>query len=100
MKVKPVPAHVLTPIVSLLAPYCPELNERCLIAALRALERDAEPRMTPMLTKREAARLCKVSSYTIIRMVKSGRLPGVKVSGQWRIPAAALQALIDGGQDA
>ena len=100
MKLTRVPANVLASVVTLLSPYCRGISESRLISALRDYVDEPHAGIKPVLTKHEAARLCKVSPYTIIRMVKSGRLPGVKVSGQWRIPAAAVVSLVTGENSA
>jgi len=42
---------------------------------------------------REAGRLLSVSPFTIRRMVKSGRIPSVRISRRLLIPLAALQSL-------
>ena len=38
----------------------------------------------PIMTLQEIAGYLKVSEKTILRMVQSGELPGVKISNQWR----------------
>ena len=42
------------------------------------------------LTAREAAKIAGRGEATVARWVKSGRLPGKKVAGRWRIPASVL----------
>lgn len=45
------------------------------------------------ITPDEAARLLKVSRWSIFRMVKRGELPAAKVGRLIRIPAAAVDDL-------
>lgn len=52
--------------------------------------RDTE-RQDSILTLTEAADYLKVSEKTVLRMVRSGRIPGAKVSNQWRF----LRSVID-----
>lgn len=49
------------------------------------------------LTPEEAARYLRVNPQTLYRLLRSGRLPGVKVGRQWRIRKATLEAYLDGG---
>src|SRR5437016_1049982 len=51
-----------------------------------------------LYTAEEAARILKLSGYTVRRMLKSGRLRAVKVGGgrQWRIHKADLEAYLQG----
>jgi len=44
----------------------------------------------PLLTLEEIAGYLKVSQKTILRMVRAGELPGLKVSNQWRFPRTAI----------
>lgn len=57
------------------------------------------------LTKRffrpdEVAQLLALSPRTVYRMIRDGRLPGVKDSGPWRIPRETLERLLSGNQAA
>ena len=42
--------------------------------------------MTDLLTTKELQAILHVDRTTIYRMAESGRLPAVKVGGQWRFP--------------
>jgi excisionase family DNA binding protein len=44
----------------------------------------------PLLTPDEAAYALAVSRETVYRLLRSGRLPSVRVGSQYRIPAADL----------
>ena len=45
----------------------------------------------------EIARILRVSSVTIGRAVRDGRLKAIRVGGQWRILGADVQAYIEIG---
>jgi excisionase family DNA binding protein len=51
-----------------------------------------------LLTVDEAAAKLRVNADTIRRLMRQKKLPGVKVGGQWRISATALQEYIKGGK--
>ena len=45
-----------------------------------------ETNTTPqLLTPREAAEVLKVHYLTVLKLLNEGRLPGLRVGGQWRI---------------
>ena len=105
MKLRTIPAEVLSAYVAGLSAYVPDLTPTRLVAALRGYEPEGEARATsappaPMLSLVEAAQCLGVSRDTILRMVTSARLPGRKVGSQWRIPAAAVKALAEVGEAA
>ena len=52
--------------------------------------------MTNLLTAKQVQELLNVDRTTIYRMLKDGRLTGVKVGQQWRFPASKVDALISG----
>lgn len=52
--------------------------------------------MPSLLTAKQVQELLNVDRTTIYRMLKDGRLSGVKVGQQWRFPAADVDALISG----
>ena len=59
--------------------------------------------MNELLTAREVQDLLKIDRTTIYRMLKDGRLTGVKVGKQWRFARQELDALLsgaDGAEDA
>ena len=43
-----------------------------------------------LLTVQQYARVMQVSPQTVYRNIRAGRIPAVKVLGQWRIPRAAV----------
>lgn len=50
-----------------------------------------------MLTAEEAAAILDVHPVTVRKLLREGRLPGVKVgTQQWRIPPAQLEAFMRG----
>ena len=49
-----------------------------------------------LLTLAEVREFLKLSDSTVRRMLKDGRLTGVRVAGQWRIPRAAVEELARG----
>lgn len=49
-----------------------------------------------LLTAREVQDLLKVDRITVYRMLKDGRLSGVKVGQQWRFERAGVDALLSG----
>jgi excisionase family DNA binding protein len=51
----------------------------------------AGPPAEEWLTAREAAALLGRGEATVADWVRSGRLPGTKVAGRWRIPASAVR---------
>ncbi|MBE3562246.1 MAG: helix-turn-helix domain-containing protein [Hydrogenibacillus schlegelii] len=52
-----------------------------------------------VLTPEEAAKRLRVSVRTVYRQLKDGRLPGVKVGGQWRIRREELERYLAGEVD-
>jgi excisionase family DNA binding protein len=53
--------------------------------------------MEELLTAKQVQVTLKVDRTTIYRMLKDGRLKGVKVGSQWRFPASEVQVLLAGG---
>jgi excisionase family DNA binding protein len=50
--------------------------------------------MSELLTLEEAAAKVKVKSRTVLDWLQKGKLDGVKVGKQWRVPAENLEAFI------
>jgi excisionase family DNA binding protein len=48
-----------------------------------------------VLTSDEAADLLKVSTKTVLRLVRGGELPGCKVGRVWRFRRSELMALLE-----
>jgi excisionase family DNA binding protein len=42
----------------------------------------------------EVAQILSLSRRTVYRMIRDGRLPGIKDSGPWRIPRETLERLL------
>ncbi|ACQ81506.1 excision promoter, Xis [Beutenbergia cavernae DSM 12333] len=55
---------------------------------------DEAPRF---LTVAEVAELVRVSRMTVYRMVQAGDLPAIRVGKSYRVPAAAVDALVSDG---
>ncbi len=51
----------------------------------------------PLLTLNEVARYLKVADKTVMRMLRRGAIPAVKVAGQWRFVRAALDEWLMSG---
>jgi excisionase family DNA binding protein len=51
-----------------------------------------------LLTAREVQEILKIDRTTVYRMLKDGRLGGVKVGQQWRFPHRAVDALLGGAR--
>lgn len=49
-----------------------------------------------LLTPEESAAFLKMHIDSVRRLLRSGKLPGVKVGGGWRIPKSALKAMLEG----
>lgn len=52
-----------------------------------------------LLTTRELEELLQLDRVTIYRMVKDGELPALRVGGQWRFSAEAIDAWLQGPRD-
>lgn len=52
--------------------------------------------MNDLLTAREVQDLLKIDRTTVYRMLKDGRLHGVKIGLHWRFPRAGVEALLGG----
>ena len=50
--------------------------------------------MSELLTSKQVQNLLQVDRTTIYRMIKDGRLNGVKVGNQWRFPRQEIEALL------
>lgn len=44
----------------------------------------------------EVARILRMAPTTVRKRLKDGDLPGVKIGGEWRVPTARLEALLNG----
>ena len=95
---------VIAAATSLLQPYCPDLNPRNLIAALKAWEDESNKPKTPIiekpLTRFEVAELLGVSLPTVNRMMNDGRLQKIKLAphGSARISPASVRTFLYGPQ--
>lgn len=47
------------------------------------------------LTVKDLARLLRSNRYAVQRGLRSGRIPGIKILGRWRIPKGELQRWMD-----
>jgi excisionase family DNA binding protein len=55
--------------------------------------------MADLLTTKQLQDLLKIDRTTIYRMLRDGRLTGVKVGNQWRFPKEEIDALISGARE-
>jgi len=53
--------------------------------------------VTEFMTVAEAATLLRIGERTAYKLVRSGRLPAVKVGSQWRIERRAFEAWVAAG---
>jgi excisionase family DNA binding protein len=53
--------------------------------------------VTEFMTVAEAAALLRIGERTAYKLVRSGRLPAVKVGNQWRIERRAFDAWVAAG---
>lgn len=90
MQVRRPPQNTLHAAVAILSPYAPEITEQALLRALTAYE-DTKAPLPSYVSLKAAASSLGVSRDTVLRMVRAGDLEAVKVRGQWRVPASALQ---------
>ena len=47
----------------------------------------------------EVAEIFRISIDSVYRLIKTGKLPAVKINSLWRVPAAALAALCNPHDD-
>jgi len=50
-----------------------------------------------ILTVDEARHILKISRKTLYNLIKSGKLPAVKVGRGWRIMSSAIEKYLNGG---
>jgi excisionase family DNA binding protein len=59
------------------------------------------PMQKRFLRPDEVALLLALSRRTVYRMIRDGRLPGVRLgAGPWRIPREGLEAMLSAGREA
>lgn len=51
--------------------------------------------MAEIMTVKELARYLKMKEVTIYRCAQEGRLPGIKIRGQWRFDKNRIDQMID-----
>lgn len=54
--------------------------------------------MEKLYTLQETANLLKVSTRTVLRYIKSGKLEAIKI-GQWRVSKTAIQNFLDNSKN-
>lgn len=47
----------------------------------------------------EVAAVLGISAGTVYRLLETGKLPGVKIGGSWRVSADGLKGALDAGWD-
>jgi len=94
---------IIIAVTNLLLPYCPDINPRNLIKALKDFEpnkrKEMEQRFEKPLTRNEVAELLGVSMPTVNRMMNDGRLQKIKLSpnGTTRITPESVRHFIANG---
>ena len=48
-----------------------------------------------MLTAEEVARMLRLTEDSVTRLLRQGKLPGVKIAGSWRITRKELQEYLE-----
>ena len=94
MQTESIPATNLSAAVLLLRQGFPDLDELKLVQALKVFDGGSAPEA--LLPPKRVAEACGVSVWTVKRLLKRGKLPGVRVGVQWRVPAEALRSLAVG----
>ena len=51
--------------------------------------------MEAYMTAKEAAEYLKLAERTLVRLAHEGKIPGVKIGGQWRFRRALLDEYLD-----
>ena len=83
--------------VDLLRDIYPDLTETKLRRALRRADDTGQEEPAPqMINKDDAARILGVSSASVLRLIKAGRLPASKVGAQWRLPYEKIRRIASG----
>jgi len=90
MQVNRPPQNAIHAAVVMLSPYVPELTAQGLVRALSTYEESKAMPLPSYISLRAAAESLGVSRDTVLRMIRAGNLEAVKVRGQWRVPAGAL----------
>lgn len=97
MKVRSIPTPTLAAVHTLLVPHVPVLTPAGLVDALRMYEVGERSRKSdpgePPATVEEAARIMRVSKYSIRRWIREGMIPAEQIGRRWLIPLDALRAL-------
>lgn len=96
-----IPRPVLAAALGLLQPYAPDLTATALVAALTTPHAPAESCGTAadlqLLTVADVCHLSGFCRLTIQRLVKSGRLPAVRVGRRLRIRRGAFEEFCRAG---
>jgi excisionase family DNA binding protein len=89
-----VPDHVVAAIVGLLLPHFPDLTAEQFLAVLNRLQAGSCMPDTPVLDKHTACKHLNISIATLNRMLRDKQLSSVRIRGSVRIPADAVQRLL------
>ena len=65
------------------------------LARVRKFSMDQKLENIWLLTLTEAATLLQVSTRTLQRMIRNGKLPAFKVGGQWRLRETQLRQWVE-----
>lgn len=92
-----IPNTILLAMTGMLQPFWRDITPTGLAKLLAAGMKDAgAARREPMLTAQGAAQLLNVSVYTVWRMLKAGRLSGVRLNnGGWRVRTESVRDILE-----
>jgi excisionase family DNA binding protein len=88
-----IPKEISTAAARMLEPYAPGLTAERLAEAI-TYQPEAESER--LLTRREVASRLRVSMPTCDRLLRSGQLPKRRIRGAVRVPASAVEAILNG----
>ncbi|MDD5698923.1 MAG: helix-turn-helix domain-containing protein [Victivallaceae bacterium] len=95
MKIKSsIPSGVLAAATGCLQPYCNELTPATLSKALSTFQ-SQNCRAEKLCTYAQVAELLSISLMSVVRMVKRGQLPRIKIGQRSvRIPLSAVENIL------
>jgi len=94
-----IPPAIADAVVALVGRYVPDLTGQRVIEVLMDHPDEIQARRPPVaFTKREVCEAARLSLPTVNRMLRSGALQYRKIGRCVRIPAHALEQLLDGGE--
>ena len=88
-----IPKEISNAAARMLEPYAPGLTAERLAEAITY---QPETEREHLLTRREVAARLRISMPTCDRLLRSGELPKRRIRGAVRIPASAVEAILNG----